>query len=447
MIETSRRSHRNEFPDLIINGDQDIDLILIRKEGGLDYSALFNELCEEFSGDRDLYLYRADKNKINDIEQFYQSLYQFLFGVPLSRDFEMAEMLEILEDEVGESHSCIIAAEDFDDFPAVLKKAFLELIIVTDSFKLLISVDQDFDLKSQSERLWSVLKTRCTEIDFGNTRIFVDDDDADDGRKDEDVFISIDVDEDDFSDDVDEPVQHKRKSESGNISPWYNMIPKLHLLAALFVAVLLLLLWRMDFKAEKVETLEVNFDSKAFVDPLEESIPVENEQVLEADGELLSEYEEQKVLTSAGSEIQVVQMETASQELIVEPKAEVIPKIATPVVKSEVKPELKVAKKKTDWSPYQSDKWISGINKNYFTLQLMASHEEKGIRDFLGKHGVNSQYAVYTTQKDGRDWHVVIYGIYQTREFADEARKNLPPYLKTLNPWIRSMADVQKSIQ
>lgn len=467
MIEASKYSPRNEFPELILNDDQGIDLILLRKDAHLDYETLFDELCEEFESEAGLYVYRADKNKINDIEQFYQSLYQFLFKAPLSQDFEMAEMLEILEDELGEQQICIVAAEDFDNFPVALRKAFLELIIVTDSFKLLISVDKEFNLKTQSERLWSVLKTRCTEIDFQNNSKMLVDASSDIEHEYDDVSIKINIDEEEFNEEVENRAL-KKNSKDESISAWYKMIPRIHLLAAVIVAVLLLLLWRMDVKTEKVETIELNFDSSAFVDQVENNISANQNQHLESI-EDSSAYQEQ-IASDVMSGNQIVDSESntvAAQAVVIEnridsvsaQKAEEKPVTNRSITEAEAKPIAPVATVKSaavkpaaiprqiDWSPYQSDKWISGLSKNYFTLQLMASHEEQGIRDFLGKHGVNSQYAVYSTQKDGRDWHVVIYGTYQTREFADAARKNLPSYLKNLNPWIRSLADVQKSIQ
>lgn len=468
MKDTLKHSNRNEFPDIIID-DHEIDLIMVRKKSNLDYGALFEELCDEVSNEKSLYVFRVDKNKIENIEQLYQSLYLFLFKVPLSRDFEMAEMLEILEDEVGELHTCVVAVEDFDSFPLALRKSFLELIIVTDSFKLLISVEKDFDLKEQSERLWSVLKSRCTEINFGSSDMATDNNDYDDQHEEENFSINIKADEDDFNEEVDNHSQ-QQESKAGKtpISPWYNMVPRYHLAAAVILAVLMLFLWQMDFSTKKAETVtvEVELDRSAFIEDVEQS--AETSQEFESGEVDLSAQQGNVSATNEISASGITQdpmlAETLVESVPVDKPAEAVqkadlttqakvePKVAAkaepkPAPKPVPKPAVKVAKKKIDWSPYQSNKWISELNKNYFTLQLMATHEEKGIRDFLKKNGVNSQYAVYTTQKDGRDWHVVIYGTYQTREAADQARTNLPSYLKSLNPWIRTVADVQKSVR
>ena len=87
------------------------------------------------------------------------------------------------------------------------------------------------------------------------------------------------------------------------------------------------------------------------------------------------------------------------------------------------------------------------MSPSYYTLQLMGSNEANGIRRFLKENGVNSKYAVYTSVKNNKAWHVIIYGVYESHDFAEQARSDLPDYLKKFSPWIRSIKGVQKSLK
>jgi septal ring-binding cell division protein DamX len=46
----------------------------------------------------------------------------------------------------------------------------------------------------------------------------------------------------------------------------------------------------------------------------------------------------------------------------------------------------------------------------------------------------------------GKLRYVLLLGIYETREPADEATKGLPPPLDELDVWMRSMASLQRAI-
>lgn len=257
-----------------------------------------------------------------------------------------------------------------------------------------------------------------------------------------------------YDEEVDEEVDEEgvrapEKADSGDESngAWYTYIPFFHLLSAFLIGAVLLGLLSMDGPgSEKTRTDDIDLDLNSFKDQI--VAPVLDEEVdLNVD-----ENESSKIVDVAGLNTESKSKNGLSVEVPVPKQVEkiVIEKQTKYTSASPKRAPAAVAKNpspgKVNWYPYQSDKWIGGLSPSYYTLQIMASHDAAGIQHFLKANGVSSKYAVYTTEKKGKAWHVVIYGVYETRDFADSARSSLPEYLKEFSPWIRSLADVQKSI-
>lgn len=72
-----------------------------------------------------------------------------------------------------------------------------------------------------------------------------------------------------------------------------------------------------------------------------------------------------------------------------------------------------------------------------FTLQLVAGFEERTALRFLDQHPTLNGARYTRTERDGRDWFVVVSGRYPSREAAQQAVAGLPTALRAQSPWIR----------
>ena len=88
--------------------------------------------------------------------------------------------------------------------------------------------------------------------------------------------------------------------------------------------------------------------------------------------------------------------------------------------------------------------WISRQNPRHFTLQLMGSHERRSINLVMNSHRLSpEQAAVLHTQLNNKDWYILVYGSYSTREKARAAIGSLPKGLQLTKPWPRLINDIQ----
>ncbi|MGE0624251.1 MAG: AAA family ATPase [Pseudomonadales bacterium] len=88
-------------------------------------------------------------------------------------------------------------------------------------------------------------------------------------------------------------------------------------------------------------------------------------------------------------------------------------------------------------------RWLLRQNPDYFTLQLVTVSALERAQAFVAKQKEPGEFAVYQLQRDGRVLHVVIYGMFSTREAAQRAADNLPPEVGDVRPWIRPVGQVQ----
>ncbi len=93
-----------------------------------------------------------------------------------------------------------------------------------------------------------------------------------------------------------------------------------------------------------------------------------------------------------------------------------------------------------------SEAWLRGQPADHYVLQLFGAHDKAAVLKYLQKEGLNSDVAMFTTSHDGKDWHVVVYGIYPNRGAALAALSTLPAKLAGLNPWARSVASIHQAI-
>ncbi len=89
--------------------------------------------------------------------------------------------------------------------------------------------------------------------------------------------------------------------------------------------------------------------------------------------------------------------------------------------------------------------WLADRPAGHYTVQLVAGHNPKALELFITNQAQGLSAQLLRTQRDGRDWYVVITGDYPDRARARAALEALPPELREEGAWIRTLGSLQES--
>ena len=91
--------------------------------------------------------------------------------------------------------------------------------------------------------------------------------------------------------------------------------------------------------------------------------------------------------------------------------------------------------------------WLNEQDSAKYVLQLLGAQERKTIELYKNSFAdPDEQLRVITTLKDGKEWHILIYGLYESREKAKESILGLPARAKQLSPWPRSIESIKTQL-
>jgi len=98
-------------------------------------------------------------------------------------------------------------------------------------------------------------------------------------------------------------------------------------------------------------------------------------------------------------------------------------------------------------STVKEAEWLLSQNPKSFTLQILGTHNPLTVKTFITKYSLND-VALFKTKHRGKDWYVLVFGIYESRDQALSALKQLPISLqKNTSPWVRSLSSIQNLIK
>lgn len=132
---------------------------------------------------------------------------------------------------------------------------------------------------------------------------------------------------------------------------------------------------------------------------------------------------------------------TEKKSKIVKKAEPIKSKITSQATKTVVTKNIPVQKQK---SGLYEQNWIRQQNKNYFTIQLLGTHQENSLPAYLKKFALKNDAAYFKTKRNDKDWFTLVYGSYPTKSAAQTAAKKLPK--GTAKPWIRSFASILPSL-
>jgi len=90
--------------------------------------------------------------------------------------------------------------------------------------------------------------------------------------------------------------------------------------------------------------------------------------------------------------------------------------------------------------------WLRGLSPDHYTIQLVAAHNKGVIEQVAAGVESTEGLATYKRQYQGRDWYVLLYGDFQTREQALSAGSELPGQIKAFKPWVRRLSWVHRDL-
>ncbi|WP_274369190.1 SPOR domain-containing protein [Morganella morganii] len=82
---------------------------------------------------------------------------------------------------------------------------------------------------------------------------------------------------------------------------------------------------------------------------------------------------------------------------------------------------------------------------HHYTLQLSSAATPDGLYQSARRHKL-SNYLVYETVRNGRQWYVLVYGDYPDLPSAQSALHSLPSAFYNNKPWVRSLKQVQREL-
>ncbi|MCK5720151.1 MAG: AAA family ATPase [Thiomargarita sp.] len=89
--------------------------------------------------------------------------------------------------------------------------------------------------------------------------------------------------------------------------------------------------------------------------------------------------------------------------------------------------------------------WLLQQSPTSYTLQILGVHKQTTLNQFIEENQL-TQVAIFKTIYHGKDWYVLVHGVYPTRALAETALNELPTILQKNTPWIRSLGGIQKLI-
>jgi DamX protein len=90
--------------------------------------------------------------------------------------------------------------------------------------------------------------------------------------------------------------------------------------------------------------------------------------------------------------------------------------------------------------------WYRASAAGNYVLQVLGSQRREAAKGFIAAHSGVANLGMFETTYQGKPWFVVTQGNYANRQQAQQGVSVLPEPMRRGNPWPRSMADIQQSL-
>lgn len=92
-------------------------------------------------------------------------------------------------------------------------------------------------------------------------------------------------------------------------------------------------------------------------------------------------------------------------------------------------------------------KSLHAMLAQHYTIQLLGVNSKQNALLFMQQHGLKGKAAHYVIVHQAKPWHIVVYGQFQTKAQARAAIQKLSPALRKLKPFVRSYAEINKTVK
>ena len=128
-----------------------------------------------------------------------------------------------------------------------------------------------------------------------------------------------------------------------------------------------------------------------------------------------------------------------------EPKPALPPVVDAKAIPAE-KPIIPPAPPELATLGLKDSEWLRAQDPAHWTLQLLGARDTHTLVKYVREHKLSEDCAWYATQLNGKPWYVLVYRFYTN---ADSARKGLdllPAAMQQGQPWVKSLAAIQKDL-
>lgn len=175
--------------------------------------------------------------------------------------------------------------------------------------------------------------------------------------------------------------------------------------------------------------------------------------------ELKQEVAQEQVPEEKVENTETIVLEPTTEDPII--KSEPANKVQKPYVAplvlgpSQLEEEAKIADAETkpvyenkieDKSPLDSE-WLLKQNPDAFTIQVVASANKENIFAFAKNNLTGKQSAFYQKSANEKQWYVLVYGVFPTRENALAEIKALPQNIQKNKPYPIQIKSIQQAIR
>jgi len=90
---------------------------------------------------------------------------------------------------------------------------------------------------------------------------------------------------------------------------------------------------------------------------------------------------------------------------------------------------------------------LKSFSPRSYTLQLAAVNSLQEVQKFIDQYQLSNQVFIYPTTRNNVDWYIITYDNYPTIQVARDAVQSLSSELQNLEPWAKSLNQVQREIE
>ena len=156
--------------------------------------------------------------------------------------------------------------------------------------------------------------------------------------------------------------------------------------------------------------------------------------------------DEQDLATETETETETPRLAETPADEQAEPSPSSQPQTASTNSAESEAPVAKADAEKNN-SPVHGRDWVMQQQSTDYTFQLMGAWEASEVDAFIEKNALTGQVARFTSLRNQKPWHVLIYGVYSGKQAALDASNQWPAPMNTLPTWLRRFDSVQKQIK